>query len=634
MDDSTLTEVVAMVRDKKRLFESQCGTWRQEARENYDVVAGDGRQWDPKAKKALDDANRPAVEFNRVGTIIDAVSGSEVSNRQETTYLPRIPGNVQQQGIGMARTAAARWVRDNCDAEDEESDAFVDVLVSGMGFTGTRMDYEEEPDGKIVIERIDPLTMGWDASARKRNLSDAKCIWRECKYSREEVEERWPDKADEIVLAPQSVGDEDEDELRVVDARDAYNNPQNKPGGYDGGKVEVTQFQWYEVEHSYQVLGPTGIVELPQDRFEVLQQMDPAIQYAKIPKRVYMQAFVAGSVELEVSRAPCQCGFTFQAITGKRDRNKGYFYGLVRPMKDPQRWANKFFSQVLHIINTNAKGGLMVEAGAVANQKKFENEWAAADSITWLQSGGLGKIQPKQPGQVPQSIPSMMEFSISSIRDCGGVNLELLGMADRQQAGVLEAQRTRSGLTILAPFFDSMRLYRKRHGRVLAYFINEYISDGRLIRVLGQDGEAFVPLMKQPDDIEYDVVVDSAPTSRDTKEQTWIALREILPAFQAQGIPPPPEVFDYLPVPQSLAQLLKAAYMKKMQEPNPMQGAELQYKQAEIANKTADTEQKESAAAKNYMDAGQIGVGLLAQLFGPGMGSMGQQPVPGPQTIQ
>lgn len=110
-----------------------------------------------------------------------------------------------------------------------------------------------------------------------------------------------------------------------------------------------------------------------------------------------------------------------------------------------------------------------------------------------------------------------------------------------------------------------------------------------------------------------------------------MALREILPAFQAQGIPPPPEVFDYLPVPQSLGQLLKAAYQKKISEPpqpNPMQIAE-------VANKNADTEQKESAAAKNYVDAGVEGIGLLAQLIGPGMGVLGQpQPMPAPPMVQ
>ena len=120
--------------------------------------------------------------------------------------------------------------------------------------------------------------------------------------------------------------------------------------------------------------------------------------------------------------------------------------------------------------------------------------------------------------------------------------------------------------------------------------------------------------MREPIDIDYDVVVDSAPTSRDTKEKTWQAIGPILQMMQAQGIPPPPEVLDYLPIPNSLAQKIKQAVIQKMQTPDPKQEAMFA---AELADKRASAEQKESAAAKNYMDAQQPGIEALAALFGP-----------------
>jgi hypothetical protein len=43
-----------------------------------------------KTKAILQDAKRPIVIFNRVGTTVDSVSGQEVGNRQEVQFLPRL----------------------------------------------------------------------------------------------------------------------------------------------------------------------------------------------------------------------------------------------------------------------------------------------------------------------------------------------------------------------------------------------------------------------------------------------------------------------------------------------------------------------------------------------------------------
>jgi predicted glycosyl hydrolase (DUF1957 family) len=76
--------------------------------------------------------------------------------------------------------------------------------------------------------------------------------------------------------------------------------------------------------------------------------------------RCYYRAFL-GAKLLEKSKGPAKGGFTYKCVTGYRDRNNGTWYGIVRAMIDPQRWANKFVSQSLHILNTGAKGGIIAE---------------------------------------------------------------------------------------------------------------------------------------------------------------------------------------------------------------------------------------------------------------------------------
>jgi hypothetical protein len=143
--------------------------WYKEAREAYDFVAG--RQWDEDEEQAFKGTNRPPIKFNLVGPTINAVCGMEVNNRQEVKFLPRTMGDAQ---VNERLTDLADWARQECQAEDEESAAFRDDVICGRGATETRLDFEEEPTGKIVVDRRDPLECFVDPAASKANFADRK----------------------------------------------------------------------------------------------------------------------------------------------------------------------------------------------------------------------------------------------------------------------------------------------------------------------------------------------------------------------------------------------------------------------------------------------------------------------------
>jgi hypothetical protein len=631
--------------------------WRKEAREDFDFEAGE--QLSETDKSILMDAKRPIVIFNRVGTTVDAVAGQEVGNRQEVQYLPREEGDVV---VNELLTSAAKWFRQQCDAEDEESDAFRDMVVCGMGWTETRLDYEDNPEGDPKIDRTDPLEMVWDIGAKKRNLVDARRV----AHIRRDV------PIDEArALCPGAPGrpfedadynaswlgdDKDGEEPNHNDG-ETYNKEERGEDADEDKGVTLVRVQWWERVPAWLVIDPTTpgkILTLGKDEFEALSQKAKlaggSLRFTKSTRKVFRQAYL-GNVLLEVGDAPCKNHFSFKCMTGKRDRNKNTFFGIVRAMKDPARWSNKWMSQTMHIMNTTAKGGIAAEKGQFFdNDAQGEASWAHQDQVTFLKPGALGanpKMMQKPVSQFPVGSFELMQYANQSLRDVSGVNVEILGMQQSAgQAASLDLQRKQSALTILQPLFDSLRRYRKEQGRLLLYIIEHYLADGRLIKIEGDDAAKFVPLIRKQaftGSGQYDVIVDQSATSANQKELTWSMLQQLLPVI-GKMLPPATwlALLKYSPLPTSAQKDISDSIQQSQQQPDPEQqkrDADLKLEndkaQAKMANDKAQSDAKieamqREAAAKTQIarEEAQNKAMLQALTAPPAVGPDGQ-PVPG-----
>jgi hypothetical protein len=534
--------------------------WRMEARKCYDFYASN--QWEEEAKAQMIEQRKVPVVFNRVARTINAVIGLEIQNRQQVQYIPREVGDTQ---VNEIYTSAADWIRDNCDAEDEESEAFQDLMICGVGGTETRIDYDEEPDGKPVIERIDPLELFWDPTARKKNLRDRRWTARVKRVSDADIREMFPG-----YTAPEKTGES------YLEERDQPHDA-TRPL-YDGDEPSATQprhrelvcFEWWEKKPFFRFVDLDGQMKTVdeqqaqtiRERFTQLVQVTPGMQMPQMveqKKKVYYKAYLVGNEVLEAYDLEVQSGFTINFITGARDRNNNTWFGLVSLMMDPQRWANKWLSQIMHILNSSAKGGLIAEKDAFSKTSDAEQSWAKSETITWANPGAVsgGKIQPKPNTPMPDGFAKLLDFAVNSINDVPGVNMELMGLVGANQPGVLENMRKQAGMTILAVFFDAIRLYRKEQGRIMIEIIRDKISDGRLIRVVGKQGAQYVPLIRDPQAKEFDVVVDEAPTSSNNKERVFALMTQLAPVFQNAGMPIPPDILDYSPLPARLAETWK-----------------------------------------------------------------------------
>ena len=571
--------------------------FREEAEEDFSFV--DGHQWTDAEKADLEENARVAVVFNRTAVIIGSVAGTEINNRTEVRFIPREMGDVKPNEV---LSAGGEWFRDQANAEDADSEAFTDLLVCGLGVTDTTLDFDADEEGEPTVIKMDPLRFGWDHHDHTKGLKAARYFFEVKEMPTSEAKDRFPGKEVSEIHAGwiKTAGDVKQttnhvdDEFRHGEEDDDENRD----------SVIIVRVQYRERTRIVEYVNPqTGQKDtMEKAAFDrIIQRVPLNIPSRTINKWEWTQAFLGNDSVLEENQ-PDPDKSTFNVMTGHWDRKEKRFYGLLRSMKDPQKFANKWLSQTLHIINSNAKGGVMVEEGATDDPVQFEESWSAADGVTWMKPGAIaaGKVMPKPAAQMPQALMALTEFAISAIRDTSGVNLELLGLRDANQPGVLEYQRRQSAMTTLARFFDSLRYYRKMQGITILNMLRNHIAPtGRLVRIMKEDLVQYVPLAMATDTRKYDVIVDDAPQAPNEKEKTWSVIQAMLPILQNADLAMEDwaDIIEYSPLPSSFADKVRQkAIEAKNQGPDPMQ-------QLAMADAQAKVKLTEAQAAKAGAEA-------------------------------
>lgn len=610
-DTQDRDEVLSTFQSRFKTSKQHMSEWRTEARMLYELKAC--RQWDPADEAAMKEALRPMVTFNVADKYLDSITGLQINNRQETRFFPREAGDAQ---LNELLTGAVSWGRDLCDQADEETDAFSDAVWTGLGWMEGYLDKDLESTGVPAGQRVDNMEMYPDPSARKRNLEDAKYVIRIKQMDHDEYADLFGEEysSEEREATPL---DDDDSGIEIIDEPQDYNQSSTVTSATKKGKCPVADYQYWKREKRYLLKHPAmGEKELTeaeygayQDFFERAGQNGQQFQIQPIKRKVYYRAFIAnGKIatgENGFGLSPYQHGFTYHAITGKRDRNKNTWYGIGRAIVDPQKWLNKFFSTILYTLMTNAKGGIMAEENAFKDARKAESEWSNPSSITWLKEGALqkGKIMPKPESPYPQGMDRLMEFSLNSLPQITGMNVELMGLADRVQSGVLEAQRKQSAMAVIAWAFDAMRRYYRSIGRQQARYVIDYMPEGTLVMINGEASKQYVPLIKNKVAMTFDVVVDEAPTSVNMRERVWAVLEGMIPQLLQAGMTIPPEVLDYSPLPAELAQKWKQALKPDPQKQELTQRGEV----ASVTKIESEVEKNKAQAQLSIAKAAEAG---------------------------
>lgn len=605
--------------------------WRaNEIRDNYNLIEGD--QWleEPYDRQNAD--GMPIRTINKLAPVIDSICGFEIQNRSEVKYIPRLSTSAQIGFTDMLNDAV-KYIQDEAQSEFQNSQAFRDMLICGVGVTDTIISYDNNFDGEVKIERVFPYLTLWDVTARAKNLEDANWVIRAKIVDKDSMDGYLKDAADNE-QANATFG-------AAVDARflDFFNTVMiAKSLGI------IYEYQWRDKVPFYRIENPfvniTDIAEY-QNPYELLElakalqekyNIDPAqdrvfsiesedfsklkqlfellalpFKYTKQKKFKYYRAILVGNKIIEKSENYSQKSFSLKFMTGKFSEVRQCYYGIIRGSKEPQRLLNQAVSDYEGFLRTIPKGGVEIEADAVPNMEAFVQTYTKAREVTIYNPGGLAKTRPKITPPIPAGLLDMINFATTAIMETTGVTQDFMGITDsKMMTATLNRQLVRQGLTTLSSYFDAKKFYTIAQGKLFIDCVRILVenSEGRLIRVMQSDStKYYAPLLKNGLAAEYDVVVEAVPATPSERQDTFEKLLQLagLLANTSKPVDITPIALQYSPLKEEQIKEI----LQMMQPPPPPQPDPLaqQILVAETQLKQATAEKNSADAAKTTIEA-------------------------------
>lgn len=519
------------------------------------------------------------VQINLVIPYVNAVAGFMAQNRRKAEYQARVVKSELQHAYSDAVNGAADYFRENANADQVETRQDLDVLIGGYGVIDHAVTLKDgsatrDPNGEIVMERVNPLHVGWDHLACAPNLIDRRFEFRAKDYPLEEAKELFDAEDDDFEGAEDQSSDTTYSYYPNGGIVDKVGMEYADP---DENIVRVYFYSWYEVEPFYKVDNPLvdnfdadlfsllTEVMIEQDLDEGMFSFDPqspelvmtkeirpkvkalfeeyGVSFNAISgkRKVFYTAILSGDKVFDTYKSPSQQSFSMQFKTANFDEVNKVWFGLVQSMKDPARYYNKALTELLVIIASNSKGGILYESDAVESVQHFERQWLRHNAAIRLAPGAIsqGKIREKATPQMNTGYEGIIDLAANALPAVTGIDKAFMGSVEfGNETAALHAQRIKRVMASLAIYFDALTLFQKEQARLFLDFIRLLVNASKslIYRIMTPEGAiAYQEADRDAFFSEYDVTIAEAPTNPMQKEQSYTTLMQLGDKYQMIG---------------------------------------------------------------------------------------------------
>ena len=592
-----------------------------------------GDQWDEFDMQELDDQGRPALTINTILPTINAVLGEQSTKKADITFKPRGGGN---QEVADVLTKVYQQIADNNKLEWIENQVFSDGLIQDRGYFDVRIDFSDHIQGEVRIEAKDPLDILIDPDAKHYDTRTWNEIFETKWMSIDEIEETYgQDKADKLRMLAETGTTLGADSMEFEEERygdtDEYNYGQQYPGDPDSARmlrsIRVIERQYYKLKDCMYYLDPvTGDMRDVPQNWSKKKRETFADQYgldilSKTVRKVRWTV-TADTVVLFDDWSPYK---HFTIVPYFPYFRRGKPFGMVRNLLSPQEQLNKITSQELHIVNTTANSGWIVENGSLSGMTADDLEEHGAETGLVLEFN-RGSTPPAKipPNQIPTGLDRLGQKAAANIKQISGITDAMLGQDSAEVSGVaIQAKQNRGSMLLQVPL-TNLAKSRQYLAESILDLIQGYYTEERVIQITDESDpykprrelrvNQMTPEGQVINDLqlgEYDVVVSSAPARDNFDEMQFaeaISLRQV-------GVPIPDDMiveYSHLSRKADVADRIR-----KMQGTGPLSPEQIQMQkfqmeaqirstQLEIAKLEAEVANIQTMAAVNVAKVDQI----------------------------
>ena len=494
------------------------------------MYLGAGEQWDESDKEILRLQNRPFYEFNEIMPSVNSALGYQIQNRMDISFKPR--GGQGDLDKATILSKVVMQIADQNKLHWKETQVFSDGLIEQRGYFDVRVSFEKNMKGEIDISIPDPRDVIPDPDAKSYDPKD----WADVTVSRwltlDEIEALYGRKARDKAEAS---GDEGVDfgDMDDETERNKFGSKQFS-GRYDAYGADKDGTRRYRViDRQKHVYEKTDCLVWPETGdVKVIGNMPP---------EQVQSALDVGAVKAKRMRKRVKwiistyCATLFDEYSPYDDLTiipyfsyfrRGKTRGMVDNGIGPQEALNKAVSQYIHIINTSANSGWVVEENSLTNMDTDNLEAVGATTGLVLEhkkgSAAPSKIQPNQ---VPSGVDKLIDRATQALKDVT-VPDSMRGLQGNAVSGVAKQADQFASQQQLAVPLDNLSYTRNLLAMRLVHLVQRYYDSYRIFRITetdpmtGKDVENTIEINK-PDgaggylnDItlgEYDVVISEQP---------------------------------------------------------------------------------------------------------------------------